>query len=725
MESDEKTLQKLEPLAIFGFDGKMPGGIKVHPGGKHIIFAIGNKISVMNIQTDGQEFLSGHTNTISAFDVAPTGQLLASGQVSHMGFRSSVILWDWETRKERARYDLHRVRVESVRFTGSERFLVSLGGADCGMIIVWDVEKGTAICGASAARETTGAALRLEALRFRGDAFVSIGQQTLRLWTIDPEARRLKASDVNVGKLRRDYTAARVDENDEILLVGTMSGDVVKVKLNLPDDPDKGAAPTLLGCYARHNPRKSRGQDCSRYSNGVRELWLFNDGKILIGGGDGTVDLVQERNVSFRNYQNPTWPQYKSLQRTKVNGPISSFQQLNAETILIGTEACEIYSLSLGNFDVKLLKTCHTGPVFDVAFPHNFSGVFATASFESLRIWSVRRMQELLRIVVPNFTASGVVFSHDGKSLLSAWNDGALRAFTPLTGRLAFAIPNAHNKGCSALAAAALGGLLVSGGLEGQVRVWSVARTPTLLGVLKEHTAAVTSVDFNRFDTEVVSASRDGSCIIWDIINFSRKHVLLANTQFTCARYLPSGIQILATGSDRRITYWEVFDASLVRDVEGSLRGSINSLSFAGTGDFFASAGSDQLLRFWDYNLGLPVGLGRGHSAEILVVTCSPCGGFIVTGSADGAVFVWSIPEQFRTVPTPSEATPKAAPQGKSRGRMEKMRENISQLNGKNSGKKLQISECPPIDDRRSGSGSSKSSKSSKGSKNGGRISSK
>ncbi|XP_059614084.1 cilia- and flagella-associated protein 52 [Phlebotomus argentipes] len=712
MDSDEKTLQKLEPVAIFGFDGKMPGGLKVHPGGKHTIFAIGNKISVTNMQTNRQEFLSGHTNSISAFDVAPSGQLLASGQVSHMGFRSYVILWDWMGRKERARHDLHRVRVESVRFTGSERFLVSLGGADCGMIIVWDVEKGTAICGASASRETTGAALRLETLRLRGDAFVSIGQRTLRLWTIDSEARRLKAFDVAVGKLRRDYTAARVDEHDEMLLVGTMSGDVVKVKLNLPDDLEKGASPTLLGCYARHNPRKSSGQDCSRYSNGVRELWLLEKGKILIGAGDGTVDLVEERNVSFKNYHNPTWPQYKSLKRTKVNGPVSSFQLLDSGTVLIGTEACEIYSLALGSFEIKLLKTCHTGPVYDIAFPHNFSGVFATASFESLRVWSVKRMQELLRIVVPNFTASGVVFSRDGKSLLSAWNDGALRAFTPLTGRLAFAIPNAHNKGCSALATAASGGLVVSGGLEGQVRVWSVARTPTLLGVLKEHTAAVASVDFNRFDTEVVSASRDGSCVIWDIINFSRKHVLLANTQFSCARYLPSGIQILATGSDRRITYWEVFDASLVRDVEGSLRGSINSLSFAGDGDFFASAGSDQLVRFWDYNLGTPVGLGRGHAAEILVVKCSPCGGFIVSGSADGAVFVWSVPEAMRSVGSPVEESSEAS-RVKSRG---PPRENVSQLNGKTSGKKLQISECPPIESR-GGSGSSKSSKTGKSAK--------
>lgn len=73
--------------------------------------------------------------------------------------------------------------------------------------------------------------------------------------------------------------------------------------------------------------------------------------------------------------------------------------------------------------------------------------VFATASLNSVRIWSTTKKQELLRILVPNFIASAIVFSTDGKSIVTAWNDGVIRAFTPLTGKLIYAIPNAHNKG--------------------------------------------------------------------------------------------------------------------------------------------------------------------------------------------------------------------------------------------------------------------------------------
>lgn len=125
----------------------------------------------------------------------------------------------------------------------------------------------------------------------------------------------------------------------------------------------------------------------------------------------------------------------------------------------------------------------------------------------------------------------------------------------------------------------------------------------------------------------------------------SRKSVLYANTQFSCARYYPSGVQVLATGTDRRITWWEVYDASLVRDVEASQKGSVNWLALNLTGDHFVSVDDEQLVKLWDYQLGAVVAVGRGHAAVIVTCAYSPCGRMLVTGSADGAVVIWAVPE--------------------------------------------------------------------------------
>lgn len=54
---------------------------------------------------------------------------------------------------------------------------------------------------------------------------------------------------------------------------------------------------------------------------------------------------------------------------------------------------------------------------------------------------------------------------------------------------------------------------------------------------------------------------------------------------------------MLAAGSDRKISYWEVFDGSLVRHVEGSSKGCINWLSINSSGEIFASCGVDQIVK--------------------------------------------------------------------------------------------------------------------------------
>ena len=51
--------------------------------------------------------------------------------------------------------------------------------------------------------------------------------------------------------------------------------------------------------------------------------------------------------------------------------------------------------------------------------------------------------------------------------------------------------------------------------------------------------------------TECISASSDGSCIIWDLCSFKRRSSLLANTFFKSVVYHPDGSQIVTSGEHR------------------------------------------------------------------------------------------------------------------------------------------------------------------------------
>lgn len=143
---DGKTFFQLILIFLFAFvklllkfSGKIP--LRVHPDQEHLVFAIGNKISILNIKTNKQEFFSGHTHNISTLEISPSGRLVASGQINHMGFRAHLIVWDWRKRHEILRHELHKVRVQDLVFSSDEEHIISLGGKDCGMIIVWNINK--------------------------------------------------------------------------------------------------------------------------------------------------------------------------------------------------------------------------------------------------------------------------------------------------------------------------------------------------------------------------------------------------------------------------------------------------------------------------------------------------------------------------------------------------------------------------------------------------------
>ena len=112
-----------------------------------------------------------------------------------------------------------------------------------------------------------------------------------------------------------------------------------------------------------------------------------------------------------------------------------------------------------------------------------------------------------------------------------AWGDGKIRAFgidktqTHLYEK--FVINDAHHKGVTAITCTKNGNRIISGGGEGQVRIWEIKKNTDAHGKLfysselvvnmKEHKGTVSTIKMHPNDRECASASTDGTCIIWDL----------------------------------------------------------------------------------------------------------------------------------------------------------------------------------------------------------------
>ncbi|XP_054078022.1 cilia- and flagella-associated protein 52 [Rissa tridactyla] len=606
---------ELELRAAIGFNGHIICGLVCHPDKEHILYPLGCTVVIQELDSKKQTFLRGHTDNVSCIVVSKDGVYVASGQVTFMGFKADIILWDFQKEELLARLSLHKGNVEDLAFSPNSRYLISLGGQDDGSVVVWDVAKREGVCGSPASPRSAGNATVVVCSSCRDEMFVTAGNGTIRVWELDLANRKIRPTECQIGKVKRLMMCVRMADDDNVFYVGTSSGDILQVN-------------THNKVMTEYGPQKKK------FSSGVTALLVLKTGDLIVGTGGGVVALCKGSN-------------YKIMKQIQVHGAVTSLTlRGQGHQVFVGTNECQIYRINYTEFKEELIAACHNEAVHDIVFPFGSSKVFATCSKNDIRVWHTPENRELLRIIVPNVTCHAIEIMRDGRSIISAWNDGKIRAFTPETGRLMYMINHAHSLGVTAIAATSDSKRIISGGGEGQVRIWEIGeRTHKLVEVLKEHVCAVSCIKIKKNDQECVTTSLDRTCIIWDIVRFVRKQMFLANTLFKCVCYHPEEYQIITSGTDRKVAYWEVFDGSPIREVEGSVSGTINGMDITSDGVHFVTGGDDHLVKLWNYDEGAVTHVGVGHSGNITRLKICPEKKYIVSVSADGAILLWKYPD--------------------------------------------------------------------------------
>ncbi|NXY83917.1 CFA52 protein, partial [Alcedo cyanopectus] len=613
LQAEEENQSPGMPF-ILSLAGHVPCGLICHPDKQHVLYPLGCTVVIQELDSKKQSFLHGHTNNVSCVVVSRNGAHVASGQVTFMGFKADIILWDFQRKELLSRLSLHKGRIEGLAFSPNSLYLVSLGGQDDGRVVVWHMDQAEAICGAPASARSAGNTTVLVSSSSRDELFVTAGRGTIRVWELDVANRKIHPTECQTGQLKRVITCIKMVDDGNYFCIGTSSGDVLKVNMKNKMMIDYG-------------PKKEK------FSLGVTALLLLKTGDLIVGTGGGIVALCKGSN-------------YKLMKKVQVQGAVTSLTDREGHQFFVGTNKSQIYRINYTAFKEELIATCHNEAVHDIVFPLRTSDLFATCSTNDIRVWHTAENRELLRIVVPNVTCHAIEFMRDGKSIISGWDDGKIRAFLPESGRLKYVIHQAHSLGVTAIAATSDCKRIVSGGGEGQVRIWDIGeKTQKLREVLKEHVSAVSCIKVKKDDRECVTTSLDGSCIIWDIVRFVRKQMFLAHTLFKCVCYHPEEYQVITGGKDRQIGYWEVFDGSAIREVEGSASGSINGMDITADGAYFVTGGDDHLVKLWDYKEGAVTHLGVGHSGSITRLKICPGKKYIVSVSADGAILLWKYPD--------------------------------------------------------------------------------
>jgi len=505
------------------------------------------------------------------------------------------------------------VSVTSLSFSVDETYLATLGGQDDNSLVIWDVERGAAVCGTPAATDTAHCVQFFHNTEF---SLVTGGNYHIHIWQFDKANKKLRPTKVDLGLLKRVTTNVMIDQSDTMLYCGTSTGDVLQVDLE-------------SALFKQLCPKKC-------FSLGVTCSTMLPDGDMLVGTGSGTVARICGDSLKVKT-------------QAQVLGGVSSITLTqDGSHFFLGTVLSNIYWVDSESLTPELRNTCHHERINHIAFPAGYSEVFATCSIADIRVWNATTRQELLRIQVPNMECFCLDFMRDGKSIVSGWSDGKVRAFLPQSGKLLYVINDAHKNGVTAMAVANDCSRIVTGGMEGEVRVWRLSRqTQTMDASLKEHRGQVWCIRVKQDDSHAVSASSDGSCIVWDLNTKTRSLCVFESTMFKSLLYHPDESQLLTTGSDRKIAYWDTFDGQAIRVLEGSDEGELGTLSISKSGSHFVSGGQDRLLKLWDYDEGVCKHIGIGHSSNINCAVIAPDQTFIVSAGAEGAILIWTMPSSI------------------------------------------------------------------------------
>ncbi|KIM19969.1 hypothetical protein M408DRAFT_30771 [Serendipita vermifera MAFF 305830] len=239
---------------------------------------------------------------------------------------------------------------------------------------------------------------------------------------------------------------------------------------------------------------------------------------------------------------------------------------------------------------------------------------------------------------------TSVSFSFDGKHVISGGLDGTIRLWNAEGAEMVAEPFETHTRRVSSVAFSPNGTRVASGSFDGTIRVWDAETAELVAGPFEGHRSLVHSVAFSLDGRRIASGSCDDTIRVWDaetsemVAGPFKGHTKDVNA----VAFSPDGIHIVSGSDDRTIRVW---DAETTKMVVGPFEGHtayVKSVAFSPDGTRIVSGSCDRTIRVWDAKTAeMVAGPFEGHTSYVNSVAFSPDGRSIASGSDDATIRVW------------------------------------------------------------------------------------
>jgi WD40 repeat protein len=170
------------------------------------------------------------------------------------------------------------------------------------------------------------------------------------------------------------------------------------------------------------------------------------------------------------------------------------------------------------------------------------------------------------------------------------------------------------------------------------------APRPERTGTLEGHKGWVRALAFSPDGGLLASGGHDGKLRLWNVARRRQVRTLSGHRLWVSAlAFAPDGRRLVSAGFDKRIYLWSLQRKEPLRRFGGHVR-VVAKLAFDPRGRWVASAGLDRLALLWSVEDGSLVSRLAGHGYQVSSVIFSRDGERLVSIAGDGYVRIWNLP---------------------------------------------------------------------------------
>lgn len=305
-------------------------------------------------------------------------------------------------------------------------------------------------------------------------------------------------------------------------------------------------------------------------------------------------------------------------------------------------------------------------PVTTVAFSPNGEQL-ATSGYHEILVWNAADRSLERRITNVAERVYSVQYSPDGKLIAVGAGTpaqlGEVKLFNAATGDLATDLARSADA-IFTVAFSPDGKRLAAGGADRAIRVYDVITGKQQLAI-EDHADWVMDLAWLPDGSKIVSASRDKTAKVFDartgdsLVTFNGH----AEPVFGVA-IAPDGVTAITSGRDKSLRRWNIADAKEVQRIAG-FGDDVLRVAVTKDGRVF-SCSADRTAREHALAGGRLIRTFAGHGDWVYSLAYSAAGDRLATGSFDGEIRLWNVPDgkelaRFLAAPGYKKATVKLA----------------------------------------------------------------